>query len=801
MGSRRVVALLGLLLLLGVCSPAGGGPRTVVQVVDETGAAVAGARLELDRGAQNANELGQIQLDLGGPELAVVSASGFLPEPVALAARDDGGPVTVRLTSDGGGRRWVLHAAGDVMLGRRYETPDEGDPLVPAAEPGQGALRVVAAIRRAFAAANLRILNLETVVSDLPPEKAYPGKRFILNTRPGALEALRALQVDLAILANNHARDYLDLGVAETRKALDARGLRHIGASDGQNDASQPIVLEAGGVRVGVVAFTTLDGAFVNDAYPRDADPMPADVTAKDAWLYEPRQWQFAGGKWKVPPGARRIGEVWRQFQAVESTLDASEGAAAWRSMTEVYPELQDWAAQRGHGGAALFETAIVKKRIGELRATSDLVMVQLHSGFQFQEASSRNVQQNARAAIDMGADLVIAHHPHVLQGADFYKGKLIVYSLGNFIFDQDFLDTFPSAFVRLVFEGARLLDARLVPVELHAYRPSPSAAEGARRTLLRVWERSQMAANATRDPMSGAVRAFEAAPDEDTRPVHVRARDNVISLVPERPAHQTKELRVGPGETVEIGVDGLLDPRLGAAAGDRDLLVGRDLFGWGHFEDVLADGERRGGLHWALEGTAKQVTSGADAGRGRAYLRLRRSAANKERVVARPVANVSLRTNRLYQLEAGMSRPLDPVPSYSVRGMFRLSGTAEASLRLDLKTFDDSNPSEDPESRTVAQLELPLPVRSGGGWQWIELPIPDHQLEQGGLHVNMIMTYVRLAPPPSGTATLDVDELALVEWRPAGGMTDRFGAYEFVRNSGTGERTVRVTAWPLAAP
>ena len=50
------------------------------------------------------------------------------------------------------------------------------------------------------------------------------------------------------------------------------------------------------------------------------------------------------------------------------------------------------------------------------------------------------------RAAVDAGADLVIGHHPHVLQGFEYYADTLIAHSLGNFVFDQDFLLTQPSS-------------------------------------------------------------------------------------------------------------------------------------------------------------------------------------------------------------------------------------------------------------------------------------------------------------------------------------------------------------------
>jgi len=45
--------------------------------------------------------------------------------------------------------------------------------------------------------------------------------------------------------------------------------------------------------------------------------------------------------------------------------------------------------------------------------------------------------QQFAHLAIDSGADMIISHHPHVVQATEWYNGKFIAYSLGNFVFDQ----------------------------------------------------------------------------------------------------------------------------------------------------------------------------------------------------------------------------------------------------------------------------------------------------------------------------------------------------------------------------
>jgi poly-gamma-glutamate capsule biosynthesis protein CapA/YwtB (metallophosphatase superfamily) len=68
-------------------------------------------------------------------------------------------------------------------------------------------------------------------------------------------------------------------------------------------------------------------------------------------------------------------------------------------------------------------------------RANHDLVIVQIHWGAEYQDAPLRYQTDAAHAFIDAGADAVIGHHPHVLQGIERYKGGVIAYSLGNFVF------------------------------------------------------------------------------------------------------------------------------------------------------------------------------------------------------------------------------------------------------------------------------------------------------------------------------------------------------------------------------
>lgn len=78
-------------------------------------------------------------------------------------------------------------------------------------------------------------------------------------------------------------------------------------------------------------------------------------------------------------------------------------------------------------------------ERIKILKEKSDFVIVNAHFGLEYQTTANSNQENLARKMIDNGADIIIGHHPHVVQNYEIYQQKPIFYSLGNFIFDQYF--------------------------------------------------------------------------------------------------------------------------------------------------------------------------------------------------------------------------------------------------------------------------------------------------------------------------------------------------------------------------
>jgi hypothetical protein len=87
--------------------------------------------------------------------------------------------------------------------------------------------------------------------------------------------------------------------------------------------------------------------------------------------------------------------------------------------------------------GAALLSADNLRTDIPAARNRCDVLVVSMHAGMEFMEESHPDVSALARLAVDLGADCVVGHHPHVVQPVEIHRGKPIFYSLGNLLFDN----------------------------------------------------------------------------------------------------------------------------------------------------------------------------------------------------------------------------------------------------------------------------------------------------------------------------------------------------------------------------
>lgn len=127
---------------------------------------------------------------------------------------------------------------------------------------------------------------------------------------------------------------------------------------------------------------------------------------------------------------------------------------------SRVIPE-HSWNASSGSSGLfTTYDAAALAEQIQKAEESCDFTVVYVHWGIEKNTQPEEYQKTLARQYIDAGADAVIGAHPHVLQGIEFYQGKPIFYSLGNFIFSNGAYETM---LVELTVGGTET-EIRLIP-------------------------------------------------------------------------------------------------------------------------------------------------------------------------------------------------------------------------------------------------------------------------------------------------------------------------------------------------
>ena len=151
-----------------------------------------------------------------------------------------------------------------------------------------------------------------------------------------------------------------------------------------------------------------------------------------------------------------------------------------------------------------LDRTEQLKQNIAKVKEQGAVITIVIfHWGNEKEEIPDSNQTTLGRLAIDEGADLVCGHHPHVLQGIEEYKGKNIVYSLGNFCFGGN---SYPSDMDTMIFQQTFTVDkngvkadnvTNVIPCSISSeydynnYQPTPAQGDEADRILAKIQERS----------------------------------------------------------------------------------------------------------------------------------------------------------------------------------------------------------------------------------------------------------------------------------------------------------------------
>ena len=140
-------------------------------------------------------------------------------------------------------------------------------------------------------------------------------------------------------------------------------------------------------------------------------------------------------------------------------------GTVAALAFSMTFPK-EFWATDSSAGTAYPYEEKLIRT-LDDLARQVDFLIVSFHWGTEKKDTPNDYQIYFAHLAIDHGADLVLGHHPHILQGLEIYKNRLIAYSLGNLAFSSFSYSAVNSMLLKVVLHRNGLLFAHIYPLNV----------------------------------------------------------------------------------------------------------------------------------------------------------------------------------------------------------------------------------------------------------------------------------------------------------------------------------------------
>ena len=158
--------------------------------------------------------------------------------------------------------------------------------------------------------------------------------------------------------------------------------------------------------------------------------------------------------------------------------LNTKAGKVAVLAFTDKYAS--GFAAGEEHAGVATIgDGSKVLEAVKAAKQQADYVIVSFHWGTEYTFTAAGYQRSLAHKCVDAGADLVLGHHPHVIQGVEVYKNKLIAYSLGDFVFDHRPGPTGQAFILRVALTPDQPPVARMIPIYLDNTYGIPAVVTG----------------------------------------------------------------------------------------------------------------------------------------------------------------------------------------------------------------------------------------------------------------------------------------------------------------------------------
>lgn len=334
----------------------------------------------------------------------------------------------------------TLTLGGDTMLTRRLAVYDEPRFL---------------ALAELFRGADVGFVNLEGQVRHWHEGVHNITRGTYMTTPPALLDDLKWFGVNMVSCANNHAFDYGTDGLIATMRHLDAAGLAHAGTGMNLAEARAPAYLETRNGRVAMVAATATYRPWnAAGAARRDLPGRPGVNPLASSKTYRVDAEAFDA----LCRASRELGFEREKERARGHFYSAREIGDDDDSSLEIFGARIARAKDFGIDSRADADDLAENLRwVREARRQADWVVFSLHyhefGGKSLSRAKTRTeiaepadfVIDVAHRAIDAGADIFVGHGSHIPLGVEIYKGKPILYSTGNMVFQNETVRFFPD--------------------------------------------------------------------------------------------------------------------------------------------------------------------------------------------------------------------------------------------------------------------------------------------------------------------------------------------------------------------
>ena len=229
-----------------------------------------------------------------------------------------------------------------------------------------------------FKQADILFGNLASPLSDKGERQVGKSNRRI---SPEKLSVLTDAGFNIMSFANDCHLDQGDAAFFDTIKRFTAVNIPLVGVGRNIDEARKPVILERNGVKVAFLAYSSV---------------APVGYEAR-----------------RDTPGCAAL-RVSTFYEQIDRNPGSPPKIITMTNKDDLMAMIDD---------------------ISKVKSSADVVIISMHWGVHYVPALIAMYQREiAHAAIDAGADLILGHHPHILKGIETYKGKVIFYSLGNFV-------------------------------------------------------------------------------------------------------------------------------------------------------------------------------------------------------------------------------------------------------------------------------------------------------------------------------------------------------------------------------